>query len=169
MKRRLLILRHAKSDRDGDAAQDFDRPLSNRGHRDAPRTGAWLKTQGLKPDLILSSPAARARETAIAIADALGLARRDVVEDERLYLASLDTLLEVLAATPVKTGAVLLVGHNPGLDALVEYLAADPPARTAAGKLMTTAAVAWFETDDPWRKLEPGGGRLVALMRPKEQ
>lgn len=169
MKRRLLILRHAKSDRDGVTARDFDRPLSKRGHRDAPRIGAWLKAQGLKPDLILSSPAVRARETAIAVADALGLARKDIVEDERLYLASLDTLLEVLAVTPAKTGAVLLVGHNPGLDTLVEYLAADPPARTGAGKLMTTAAVAWFETDDPWRRLEPGGGRLVALMRPKEQ
>lgn len=169
MKRRLLILRHAKSDRDADAARDFDRPLSRRGQRDAPHTGEWLRAQGLKPDLVLSSPAVRARETAIAVADVLGIARKDIVEDERLYLAPLDTLLEVLATTPAKTGAVLLVGHNPGLDTLVEYLAADPPARTDAGKLMTTAAVAWFETDEPWRRLEPGGGRRVTLMRPKEQ
>ncbi len=169
MKRRLLVLRHAKSDRDEGAAGDFSRPLSRRGHKDAPRAGAWIKAQGLKPDLILSSPAMRARDTAIAVADALGMPRRDVVEDERLYLAPLDTLLEVLAAMPSKTATVLLDGHNPGLDTLVEYLAAEPPARTAAGKLMTTAAIAWLETDEPWRRLAPGSGCLVALVRPKEQ
>ncbi len=169
MKRRLLILRHAKADRSGDVANDFNRPLVKRGEKDAPRVGEWLKEKGLMPDHVLASPAVRARETANAVVDALGLPRAQVHFDERLYLAPLETLLEVLATAPAKAGAVLLVGHNPGLDGLLEYLVADEPARTASGKLMTTAALAWVETNDPWRKLEPGGGNLVALVRPKEQ
>jgi phosphohistidine phosphatase len=169
MKRRLLVLRHAKSERGGDAANDIDRPLSKRGRKDAPRVGEWLKAQGLTPDHVLCSPAVRARDTVHAVVDALGLPREQVSFDERLYLAAPETLLEVLSAVPAKAGAVLLVGHNPGLDGLVEYLAADMPAHTASGKLMTTAALAWIETDDPWRRLEPGCGNLVALVRPKEQ
>jgi phosphohistidine phosphatase len=169
MKRRLLVLRHAKSDRGAGALDDFDRPLSKRGKKDAPRVGEWLKAQGLAPDCILSSPAVRARDTCRAVVDALGIAREGVVFDDRLYLAPPETLLEVLATAPAKAGTVLLVGHNPGLDGLVEYLAADPPARTASGKLMTTAALAWFETDDPWQRLGAGGAVLVALVRPKER
>ncbi len=168
MKRCLLILRHAKSDRGGGDAADFDRPLSKRGKKDAPRVGEWLQRHDLKPDHIIASPAVRARDTAHVVADTLGLSREKVNFDERLYLAAPETLLEVLATAPAKARTVLLVGHNPGLDALLENLAADAPARTASGKLMTSAALAWLETEDQWRKLEPGGGNLVALVRPKE-
>lgn len=168
MKRRLLILRHAKSDRD-DSVNDFDRPLAKRGAKDAPRVGAWLKAQGLTPDHIFSSPARRAQETALAVVDALGLSHEAVHFDDRLYLAPPGTMLEILATAPAKARTVLLVGHNPGIDALVEALAADPPERTSSGKLMTAGALAWLETDDPWRRLEPGGAALMTVWRPKEQ
>lgn len=167
MTRRLLILRHAKSDRDGDVARDFDRPLAKRGRKDAPRVGAWLSSQGLIPDHVFSSPAERAKETVHAVVDELGLERRSVHFDKRLYLAGPETLLEVIAASPPDAKTVLVVGHNPGMDELLEALAALPPGRTEGGKLLTTAALAWLETDDDWRSLQPGASRLIELWRPR--
>lgn len=168
MKRELLILRHAKSDRDGNAGSDFERPLARRGRKDAPRIGHWIREHDLLPALVLSSPAVRARETVQAVAAALDLPAGNIQYDERLYLADCETLLEVLSGVPARTGRVLLVGHNPGLDELVECLAEDPPERNSSGKLMTTAALAWLATDDPWRKLAPGSSRLLQLVRPRE-
>lgn len=168
MKRELLLLRHAKSDRDGRVDSDFERPLAKRGRKDAPRVGAWLRKQGLLPDLVLSSPAVRAGQTTAAVIESLELPAERVQFDERLYLADCQTLLEVLAAVPPRTARVLLVAHNPGLDELLECLAEDPVERTDSGKLMTTATLAWLATDDPWRTLTPGGSRLVRLVRPKD-
>lgn len=168
MKRQLLVMRHAKSDRAGESGDDFARPLAKRGLKDAPRIGQWLLANDLLPDHLLASPAVRARETALAVAGALGLPAESVHFDERLYLAGCERLLEVVAEAPAKARRLLLVGHNPGLDELVEYLAEDPPARSTGGKLMTTAALACFETDESWRRLSPGGARLLQLLRPRD-
>jgi phosphohistidine phosphatase len=166
--RTLLILRHAKSDRDGAPADDFARPLARRGRRDAPRMGRWLESRGLLPDLVLSSPARRARETTEAVTAVLRVPATHIHYDDRLYLAASDTLLAVLAGCPSRAGTLLLVGHNPGLEELLEHLSAEPPPRNAAGKLLTTGALAQLTVRPAWSKLAPRGATLVELVRPRE-
>ncbi|MCC6207600.1 MAG: histidine phosphatase family protein [Gammaproteobacteria bacterium] len=166
--RTLLILRHAKSDSDGDVVDDFARPLSARGRRDAPRMGQWLRTHGLRPDLVLSSPALRARQTTEAVLEALDLPGDRLRFDDRLYLAEVDTLLAVIAECPVRTGVLLLVGHNPGLEELLEQLSAEAPPRNTAGKLLTAGALARLSMRQAWKHPAPHGAALIDLIRPRE-
>ncbi|MBK9131447.1 MAG: histidine phosphatase family protein [Gammaproteobacteria bacterium] len=166
--RTLLILRHAKSDRDGDAVDDFARPLSARGRRDAPRMGRWLRAHGLRPDFVLSSPALRTRQTTEAVLEALELPQDRLRYDDRLYLAGVDTLLAVIAECPVRTGMLLLVGHNPGLEELLERLSAEAPPRNAAGKLLTAGALARLSMRQTWKNPMPHGAALIDLVRPRE-
>lgn len=166
MSRQLLILRHAKSAWDTDAPNDFDRPLNKRGKKDAPRIGAWLREQNLTPEYVLSSPAERAKQTVLKAARELGIRKKQIHWDPRIYDAGTSTLLEVLADCPANAKTVLLVGHNPGLEFLVEYLCdnVDVP---ADGKLLPTAALARLDMPDVWDHLEPGAARLVAIIRPR--
>jgi phosphohistidine phosphatase len=147
---------------------DFERPLAPRGERDAPRAGEHLKKRGRLPDQIFSSPAVRARDTALAVVRAMDMPQRAIHFDERLYAASRQTLLRVLAECPAGARCVLVVGHNPGLDDLLEFLADTPPLRTAESKLLTTAALACLETHSDWSGLKRHGARLVELWRPEE-
>lgn len=160
----LLVMRHGKSDWDADAARDFDRPLAGRGKKDVARMGEWLQHEHLIPDRLLSSPARRADKTARRVAQALGLTV--VVYEPDIYEASRNQLLDVLGRHTEEVQVLMLVGHNPGLDELVEYLAADEVPHTADGKLMTTAAVAILDFDNEWN-LKAGSGRLRQIMRPK--
>ena len=167
MSRELWLLRHAKSAWDAPAASDFDRPLAPRGAKDAPKMGRWLHAEGLRPQHIVSSPALRARQTIEAVAEALGLPAAKIHFDERIYMASRDTLLQVLGDCPSKAKQVLLVGHNPGLDALLEYLCGRDLPYQADGKLMTTAALARIRLKNDWQQLDSGVGTLLQLKRPK--
>lgn len=168
MSRELLILRHAKSDWETDAPSDFQRPLAKRGRKDAPRMGKWLREQGITPDHVLSSPALRARQTVEHVCDELGLDRKTIEWDENVYLAELNTLLEVIANCPTSARRVLLVGHNPGLEDLLEYLCRDATSLPSDGKVLPTATVARVELPDKWKRLVPGSGKLVSLTRPRE-
>lgn len=164
--RELLLLRHGKSAWDSAAATDFERPLAGRGRRDAPRMGRWLKHHGLVPDRILSSPALRAQETAVLVAEVLALPDTRVAFDRRLYEADGATLGAVLAPWPHATRRLLLVGHNPGLDELLERLCGRDLPRTPKGKLLTTAALARVRVTG--EGMAPGGGTLIALVRPRD-
>ena len=164
----LYLMRHAKSDWHSAAQADFDRPLNNRGSKDALRMGQWLDAQGLRPEVLLASPAQRARQTVLAVADKLDLKESDVVFDKDLYLADRATLLNILRTVPAATESLLLVAHNPGLDELVDWLAPESPPLSESGKLMTTAAIAMFELPAGWAKLQRGGGILQQLLRPRE-
>jgi len=164
----LYLMRHAKSDWHSAAQTDFDRPLNNRGSKDALRMGQWLNDRGLKPERLLASPAQRARQTVLAVADKLDVKESDVVFDKELYLADRATLLNILRTIPDTTESVLLVAHNPGLDELVEWLASESPPLSGSGKLMTTAAIAMFDIPAGWAKLQRGGARLQQLLRPRE-
>jgi len=168
MSRTLLVLRHAKSDWESTTARDFDRVLSRRGRRDAPRIGDWLADSGLIPDHVVCSPARRTRETLTAVLERLDMPHHPVSFDERVYEASLKALLQTLAECPATAQCVLLVGHNPGLDDLVMYLVNGTPPFNKNGKLMTTAAVAHITLPDDWMRLDRDCGRLVCLQRPKE-
>jgi len=166
--RELLLLRHAKSDWDSGAATDFERPLARRGKRDAPRVGEWLYREGLVPARVLSSPAQRARQTALKVCKALDIKKKDICWEPDLYDASLAALLGVLARCPATARTVLLVGHNPGLEELLRHLTGGEHAAPADGKLLTTAALARLEMPDDWSHLEPGCAVLLTIMRPRE-
>ena len=163
----LLVLRHGKSDWTT-GHEDFHRPLVSRGHLGSQKMGVWIKHRKLIPDTVLSSPAERARATTVAACKAMGLPLNKVRWDERLYAASLADLLAGLAECPKNAGRVMLVGHNPGLEELIEHLVADALEIPADGKLLPTSALAQLEVSGDWRKLEPGCATLVALTRPGE-
>lgn len=163
--RQLWLLRHAKSAWNTDAPTDFDRPLNDRGKRDAPRMGRWMARQGLVPDQVLASPARRAKQTVKRVYRELGVPIEQVVWDQRIYEADVPTLLEVLAEIPDPVRRVLLVGHNPGLSDLLEWMAG--PAPEAGVKLLPTAALARLELACGWRDLASGKARLIEIVRPK--
>jgi phosphohistidine phosphatase len=161
-------MRHAKSDWHSAAGSDFGRPLNQRGSKDAAHMGQWLHKHKVTPGIIFSSPAERAKQTALAVVDVLKLNPDQVQFNKDLYLADRTTLLRILQSVPDTADSVLLVAHNPGLDDLVEWLAPEPPSLSKSGKLMTTAAIAVFETPGAWSKLRRGTAALRQLLRPKE-
>lgn len=167
MSRELLILRHAKSDWESDAKSDFVRPLTKRGNKDAARMGAWLYREGLVPDLVISSPAERARQTTEAVCKGLDYKRKAVVWEKAVYEATPEDLLQVLAGLPTDAKTVLLVGHNPGLELLLGRLVGGDMDIPADGKVLPTAALARLDMPDDWSGLAEGCAQLVNLTRPK--
>jgi len=158
----LLILRHAKSSWSNSSLGDHDRPLNERGKRDAPRMGRLLNEQGLRPDAVLSSTAKRAKKTARKVIEASGYALEvDLLGD--LYLAHADVYLEILREQDESHQCIMVVGHNPGLQNLVRLL-------TGQAEAFPTAALAQVELPiDRWQDLTTDTvGRLVYLWRPKE-
>lgn len=154
----LYIMRHAKSSWDSPGLSDFERPLNPRGKRDAPHMGDFLAEHDFMPELIVSSPAQRAKTTAELVADAAAFGG-EMWLDERIYMADGDTLLDVVYGLPDSFQRVLLVGHNPGFEELVEEL---------CGGLvrMPTATIACVHLDAPtWGEVEEGV--LQWLVTPK--
>ena len=121
----LFLVRHAKSSRDDPSLSDRERSLDDRGRQDAPTMGKRLGKRGVKPDLLLSSPALRALTTAQLIADEIGRQRKDIVINERLYASSPDDLLAVIRALDDKLDGVMLFGHNPEFSELAHRLSSD--------------------------------------------
>ena len=166
MKRQLLLLRHGKSDWSTDAS-DFDRPLKDRGKRDVQRIGVWLSQQGLIPDQVIASSAERAKVSAEKLVKAMAADPVKIQFDHHLYAADLDSLLKRLKACPANTRRLLLVGHNPELEALLLYLAKDEVAMPNDGKLLPTASLALLAIDGRWDKMRAGCARLERTVRPK--
>jgi phosphohistidine phosphatase len=161
--RTLLVLRHAKSSRDEPARDDHERPLNTRGLRDGPHMGELLREHGLLPDLVISSDAVRARVTAQAVAKSAGYAG-DILLDPRLYLASPADILSLLQSVRGNAETVMIVGHNPGLEELVEQLTGEPQ------DLPTAALVQIVLPIDQWRDLRLSvRGTLAGCWRPKER
>lgn len=165
MPRELLILRHAKSDWESGAASDFDRPLSKRGRKDAPRVGKWLAQQGLVPDYVVSSPAKRAQQTAIAVCAEMDIGPDAINWDSRIYHAGSGSLLNVLNESPAGAERVMIAGHNPGLEILLQNLCNHDIPMPPDYKLMPTAAVAQLEILSEWSELEGRLARLISLTR----
>lgn len=160
-------MRHAKSDWGDPAERDFDRPLNKRGRHDAPRMGEWLRREGLIPDWVLSSPARRAEDTGTKVCRALGLEAESIRIEPRIYDASLTVLLAVLAACPAERRLVLLIGHNPGLEELLDHLVRGSGTLPEGDKTLPTAAVACVRLPSDWRRLAAGCGRVERWMCPK--
>ncbi len=159
----LLLMRHAKSSWDNPDLDDFDRPLNNRGRRDAPFMGALLREQGILPDVITSSPAVRAFSTARAVAGALSYAENRITTDTRLYDASASEILAVVGEWSNAAGAVLLVAHNPGLTHAVNMI-------TGAGlDNVPTSGIAVIDFDvKSWNATGQAKGRLRLFEYPKK-
>ncbi len=168
MSRQLLIMRHAKSAWDTDAASDFDRPLAKRGERDAPRMGAWIEKQGLRPDHVVSSPAERAKQTILSVSKALGIKKKKINWNSRIYGAGTETLLAVLAEVPGKVQTTLIVGHNPGLEFLFAHLAGNLDQEGFNAGMVKTATVVHLEMPDDWEDLPQGCAKVITVQNPRE-
>lgn len=157
----LFILRHAKSSWVDAALSDFERPLNERGLKVAPFMGNWMKKNQFQPEMILSSPAKRARQTAVLVKEAAGFAA-EIEFEERIYEASSARLLEITRQQNNRFESVLLVGHNPGLENLIRAL-------TGELQPMPTAALAVVDLEtDKWSDVNSSTGKLRTLIRPKE-
>jgi phosphohistidine phosphatase len=164
--KQLYIFRHAKSSWDSGASDDFSRPLNKRGEKDVPRMGKWMRREGLVPEHVISSPAMRARQTAVDLCQAMGSDTNAIHFEQNLYLADVDTLVEVIATAPEEANSIMLVGHNPGLEELVEYLVPET-VELFHGKLLPTATLCIIELNS-WQTVSRGCGQLLKIMRPKQ-
>ncbi len=160
--KQLILLRHAKSDWNAHT-NDFDRPLKKRGRQNAKQIGLWLETQELLPDLVISSPAQRALDTAIIICNSLEIATDSILTDESIYAADLSDLLQIVSSIHDSVQRCLLVGHNPGLEELLRYFVVNIPI-PADGKLLPTASLATIQLDQYWETYQ---GSFL-LQRPKD-
>ncbi len=159
----LLVLRHAKSSWKDENLADFARPLNERGKRDAPRIGELIRREEIVPDLIISSSAKRALKTAEAVALACGY-ESEIKATRALYHAWSDEYLEELNEIPDKYETVMIVGHNPGMEGLVEDL-------TNEWISMPTAALAQISIEiDRWSELSfDSPAVLVNTWQPRDQ
>src|SRR5687767_9333300 len=135
----LFILRHAKSSWDDPDLADFDRPLNGRGKSAAPFMGEVMKREAFEPDVIMSSPAVRARATALLVKESGDLSA-EIRFDERIYEASAQALRQVAAGIDDSFRSAMLVGHNPGMEGFVRLL-------TGGLEPMPTAALAVIDLD----------------------
>lgn len=170
---RLIVLRHAKSAWP-DGVPDLERPLAERGRRDAPRMGAWLRQAGVQPGLVICSPALRTRQTWELVSQPLGGAPIVAIEP-RLYGAEVEELLEVLREVPEEVGTVLLVAHFPGVQGLTLELVGR--ARHGQGhrhdvervrEKFPTAGAAVLTLPSGWASLRRGTGTLTDFAVPRE-
>lgn len=161
----VLVSRHAKSSWSDESLGDHDRPLNKRGLRDAPRMASWLANQDLVPDLVLSSSANRARTTAEMYCEqwsSQAVIHPQIVDD--FYLASPDVYIEYLQRLDPKWNRVMVVGHNPGLEMLVQQW-------VGVFEVMPTAAIAQIQFDATnWSAIgsENSAAKLAGVFRPKE-
>jgi phosphohistidine phosphatase len=158
----LLLLRHAKSSWKDSDIDDHERPLNKRGKRDAPRMGRLLREENLLPDLILTSSAKRCRKTAEQVIQASGYRGETRITSE-LYEANGEKLRNIVAGISDDIGRLLLIGHNPGLEELLEPLA-------GVYTPLTAAALAHLELPiERWSELSTDlRGKLVHLWQPRE-
>ena len=166
--RRLILLRHAKSDRPA-GVRDLERPLNKRGKRAAPVVGERIAAEGLRPDLALVSPAQRTRETWAAVKGALGDPRDETVPE--IYEAAAEDILAAIRAAPDEAGTLIVVGHNPGLGDLAVMLAGQGPRglRALLASEFPTAAFAVIDFEaETWAGVAPNRGRLEHFVRPRD-
>lgn len=160
--KQLFIVRHAKSDWGDFNLKDFDRPLNNRGHKNAPEMAKRFIAKNLKPDIIVSSPALRALTTAKYFATGWKLDASRLNTDSSIYEASTKTLLKVINGFDNQFDSIALFGHNPGLTDLLNYLTDEYIAN------MPTCSTAIIEFPfDEWKLISGNTGNLVLFDYPK--
>lgn len=160
----LYLVRHAKSSWDFPHLPDYERPLNDRGNRDAPLMGDRFRARGILPDCLVCSPAARARETAKLISSEIGFPESEITFSRHVYEAGVSSLLKTVEALPEEAESAFLVGHNPGMTYLAAYLTGEQL------NSLPTCAVACIEMDiDSWSLAGREMGTLVFLDYPKKK
>lgn len=158
--KKLLIMRHAKSDWSDGSIRDFDRPLNNRGKNAASRMGKEIKGRGLNPDLIISSPALRAKMTAEAVAENSGY-KKDIIWNESFYFGYTSEILQTIKDIDEKEENVIIFGHNPTWSAVAEMLSGDFID-------MKTADLIVLEYDGNWKDLREQSCKQIMYISPKK-
>ena len=157
--KKLLLIRHAKAEKDS-AVKDFDRPLKYPGIQDARFMADRIKAEAIIPQLIVTSPALRTKTTAEIFADALGLS--DPIMDRSIYEASQQTWLNVINSLSNKYDFIAIVGHNPGISYILQYL-------TGESREVHTSTVAQIELPaDKWSEVTGDTGKVTYYSSPKE-
>jgi len=159
----IVLVRHAKSSWKNGSLDDFDRPLNKRGKMNAPFMGKKLQERRIMPDLILSSPAKRARKTAIAVAKAIGYPKKKIVFDEKIYHASAWYLFEMVRDLDDDYGTIMLFGHNPGFNDFADMLLKKNPVYN----IVTSGAYCIKFNVDHWKNVREGQGESVFYDYPK--
>lgn len=158
----LYVLRHAKSSWKDMSLSDFDRPLNKRGKKAAPFMGELMKKMDLIPEVIISSPAMRAKTTAKLVKESAQI-DAEILFNESIYGASSNGLLYIVSSFNDAYNSVMIVGHNPGFEGIVQILAGEY-------QRMPTAALAVIDLDiESWNEAKQNCGTLREILRPKEQ
>jgi phosphohistidine phosphatase len=161
---RLMLLRHAKTEKESPTGLDRDRKLDARGRTDAPQIGRYMARHGLTPDIALISPALRTRETAALLGGEL-TPRPAVTEIADLYGADPGDLLRVLhEEAPATATSALIIAHNPGLHELALMLAMD---RNPVESFPPASLAVFDFTANEWAMVRPGRGRLAHFITPR--
>jgi phosphohistidine phosphatase len=167
--RRLMLLRHAKSDWSSPGMPDRERPLNARGATDARTMSVYLAHHALIPDRILCSPAQRTRQTAEAIVQGWPKAA-EITYSDRLYEATPETIISLIRAVAAEVQGLLVIGHNPGLHEAARMLVAagDIEQRERLHEKFPTAALAVIDfAVDTWSRLHRQSGRLDRFVTPR--
>jgi phosphohistidine phosphatase len=162
--KQLYLIRHAKSSWSNPNLEDFARPLNQRGKKACPVMAARLAKAGVRPDLIVSSPAKRAKKTAIYMARETGYSQDAIRYDDKLYLGSLSYHLQLIDQLLSEVDVLFLVGHNYTITELGEFLTGSP-----LGNVPTCGVVAVEYPGRQGFSTEAGAGRLLFFDFPKNQ
>ncbi|MGJ3236697.1 SixA phosphatase family protein [Marivirga sp.] len=155
----LILLRHAKSSWDFPHLNDYDRPLNDRGKRDAPKMAQWLSSQAINADMVLTSGAERAKNTAMVFQEILNV---PMEIDDQLYHASRSKLLNIIKQTDNNLNSLILVSHNPGLNDLADYLLSGFPDN------IPTAGIVSLKFDiNKWSEASPNNTSFHLFQYPK--
>lgn len=160
--KKIFIVRHAKSDWDNNLI-DFERPLSERGHEDAPVMAELIKALGESPDLIISSPANRAKTTARYFADVFGYPKESIEYHHEIYDIGQKFTLELLTKLPQKIESVMVFGHNPDHSYLATYLSNE-----VIGNMPTCSIVGVEMQTEFWADIKNAESRLICYEFPKK-
>ena len=161
--RTLYLIRHAKSSWDNPGLRDFNRPLNERGFREAPLMAQLLSSQGVRPDLLVSSPAKRALTTALFFAEQFGINENDVLREQDIYEAAPGEILRIISYLPDSARVVCLFGHNPTFTEVANLFSENFIDN------VPTCGIVQIESDaEHWNTLYEGNSRVKARFFPKE-
>ncbi len=161
--RTLYLIRHAKSSWDNPGLRDFNRPLNDRGLREAPKMAQLLVRQGVQPDLLVSSPAKRALTTALFFAETFGIADDAVVREQDIYEADPTDIFQIISRLPDSAQTVMLFGHNPTFTDVANRFS-----ENFIDNVPTCGVVQIESAADSWQKFYEGNANVKACFFPKE-
>jgi phosphohistidine phosphatase len=159
----LYLIRHAKSDRSDASLSDYDRPLNKRGAKDAPLMGSMLQKSGIHPDLILSSPALRAKTTAITIAQALSYPPDSIHYVHPLYASDVRTILSIIHDVSVSVNTLFLFGHNPEITECANLITGGD-----IENIPTCGVVAMRLKNESWESIGANSAEIIGFDFPKK-